>query len=253
MTSFSFDDLQPQLLSDFKPNPNERGTYDSAHVFDQMITPEQLLTDQNTLQNNYMKLIFGGLPDIHDSTQAVQRAYHNIESTLQESNFMRGDIMNKDLQKFVPVGDDQTLSKDDIVQTFIDMRSHSGPTQGSSVLRGLTQWASPADTAVTYYGKNQSRFHLILGQHQVDLLGKPPPGFKPYENLSSRTFAPRENGEQVPLHIEITDDYDPRMFDDLVSLRSINSISDNVIDTGIYYGQEPELNMNFGSEFGKVL
>lgn len=62
-----------------------------------------------------------------------------------------------------------------------------------------------------------------------------------------------ENGEQVPHYIQVSEDYDPRIFDDLSSLRMIDSDSDKVVDTGIYYGQEPDLNMNFGSEFGKVL
>lgn len=231
--------------------------YKQAHTYDYIISPEDLHTDQLTLHNNYMKLIFGGVEDHFDDAKGLQRSYANIDSDVRASSTLNKSVLNRNLSSFIPrqQGGDNDISKDEILQTFASMRKALNPTEGdggSDVAKGLHYRATPATTMTFYHGKGKGRFHKILGSGGHLLDATHDAAFRPQQSLSSFNYAPREDGSQVPLFVENYNDYDTRNIDEeLVGVTRLREpTSHEIVDDGMYAGSD--INQNTGGDEGNL-
>ena len=208
----------PGIENDERRNINELRTefernatmgYFQSHMLDQMFTGEDLRVDDMTLQNNYMKLIFGGEPD--PGRDNIQLAYNHAIRQMAEAPTQKDSVLgHQNPLDFVPSGE---VTKDSLLETFAKQRQFFKGVIDTDTERFLK---TRPTHRMTYYGKNlgfngeSGRYNKHRGQ--ASLLNRPRnlQGFKPYENLSSRTYAPDGMGGEVPLDYESTNGLDPR-------------------------------------------
>lgn len=226
----------PAFISIF--NSQSTAEYKNVHAYDQMITSADLATDEATLQNNYMKLIFGGLPDPLVNERDVQRAYQTLDTHIEQSHLLHDDLLNHmDPERFVPRGEEP--SKEDILNTFAEMRKTHSQGYENEIDRGYNERLTPAQANVMYYGKNLNRYHRVLGQMEFlpDLVTA---NMRSADHaLSSRTHAPFENNTQVPHNIQLTYDTNQRDIPGLGALGRPQIIQEprpyNILDDGLYH------------------
>ena len=229
-----------ELLQDF--NKNQTKGYFQSHPYDQIFTAQDLAADEWTLSNNYMRLIFGGKPNPY--TDNIHLAYNHSIKQRAEAPVTKEDtlyIMNP--LDFV---ESKNSNKDDLLDTFAKMRRYYKGQIDTDTERALKQRGTHRTTHTTFYGKGISqagqatRFNYVTGQHG-DLQFRPDTSnFYPYENLSSKTYAPMQDGKEVPLAYDILYgddprsvpiDHRPKIIPEPVSVFNFN-------DTGPYAGAE---------------
>lgn len=201
------------LETEFKRSA-EQG-YFQSHQLDQMFTGADLRTDDLTLMNNYMKIIFGGKPD--DSRDNIQLAYNHALRQMAEAPTQKDSLLgHQSPLAFVP---GEQCTKDSLLKTFAEQRRFYKGAIDTDTERFLKTRPTHRLIHTTFYGKNlgfngmSGRFNYVRGQNH--LLYRPTnlQNFKPIENLSSRTFAPDGMGGEVPLDYESTNGLDPRAVD----------------------------------------
>lgn len=185
--------------------------YKQSHQYDLMFTGQGLAVDQVVLDNNYMKLIFGGEPGPLDN---IQMAYDYTLRQIAESPIERDTLLSHmNPLSFVPVGE---ASKDSLLETFAKERQFYAGAIDSDAERALKTRPDWRLISTTTYGKKLTatggsiRNNHVRGQN--DLIYRPMnlENFRPYENLSSMTYAPDGNGGEVPLSEIAVYDVDPR-------------------------------------------
>jgi hypothetical protein len=223
--------------------------YKQSHPYDFMFTGGDLKVDEQTLNNNYMRLIFGGKPGPHDN---IDLAYNNTIRQMAEAPIEKDSILgHQNPLEFVP-GEEAT--KDSLLRTFAKSRNFYQGAVDSDAERALKTRPTHRLISTTYYGKNQKRYNHVRGQ--ASLLDRPTQleNFKPNENLSSRTYAPTGDGREVPLDYENTNGLDPRAIRVAGDSSKINAPSSapqayNFTDTGNYPGREIDRRVfNFADE-----
>ncbi len=88
-------------------------------------------------------------------------------------------------------------------------------------------------TLVTYYGKNQNRYHNHVGQDVNELYPPNMEGYRGTTNLSSRTSAGNDAGGRVPLYADQEESTAPAISGALPYFPN-----DAVADKGNYYGSD---------------
>ena len=218
--------INHQVYEGLKNNFNNNVTdaYFQSHPFDQMYTSQSLATDEITLNNNYMRAIFGG-----NAEAPTGRVLYE----LNQSAFVEG----------------KQATKDSLLETFADSRRYFAGQIDTDAERFMKARAGHELTEVTYYGKNVSsagqagRFHHLAGQHG-HLQSRPnTEGLMSWCNLSSRTYAPDGQGGEVPLVIQGDRGADPRTVPLTNELRVAvpdTPLTFNMNDTGSYPGAETD-------------
>jgi hypothetical protein len=209
--------------------------YFQSHPYDQMHLSADMMLDQLANSNTYMKLIFGGEPSPYDN---IDLAYNHSIRQMSESLVEGGDKNPPDA--FVPVGE---CGKDDILRTFEEQRRFYKGVVDTDVERALKQRPTHNLIATTFYGKKGSptesaRYNNVRGQNDLQFVNIDP-SFRPNENLSSRTYAPMENGGFVPLDFNGAYGDDARAVPLTNEPRMPAAFSDDYTDLGNYAGFEP--------------
>ena len=222
---------------------NVTDAYFQSHPFDYMYTSHSLATDEATLNNNYMRVIFGGVSD--PSKDNIHMAY--AHATNQNAEAPTGKVLYSLNQNDFVEGKQAT--KDSLLETFAESRRYFAGQIDTDAERFMKSRAGHELTEVTFYGKNVSnagqagRFHYLAGQHG-HLQSRPnTEGLKSWQNLSSRTYAPDGEGGEVPLVIQGERGVDPRsvpLSDELRAVVSDPPRTFNMNDTGSYSGAETD-------------
>jgi hypothetical protein len=229
------------LLEDFYNKSAESG-YKQSHPYDLMFTGQGLAVDQVVLDNNYMKVIFGGQEGPLDN---IQMAYDYTLRQIAESPIERDSLLSTmNPLAFVPVGE---ASKDSLLETFAKGRQFYAGAIDSDAERALKTRPDWRLISSTTYGKKLTasgesvRNNHVRGQN--DLIYRPTDleNFRPYENLSSKTYAPDGNGGEVPLSATAVYDMDPRD----IPVPGVDAAPEVVdepdrTDFGLYYGQNAD-------------
>jgi hypothetical protein len=198
-----------QQLKDF--HRSAAAGYEQSHPLDIMFTGSSLAADAVLLNNNYMKAIFGGEEGPRDN---IQMAYSHSLRAMAEAGIESDSLLERmDPLAFVPVGE---ATKDSLLETFAKGRDFFAGAVDSDAERALKTRPTHRMIATTFYNKKLNaagqsiRYNHVRGQN--DMLERPQraENFRPFENLSSKTFAPDENGGEVPLDFAATRDHDPR-------------------------------------------
>jgi hypothetical protein len=206
--------------------------YAQSHPLDRMFTAEDLKKDELTLNNNYMRLIFGGKTSDNDN---IQLAYNHSLRQMADTPIEADTLLeNMNPDAFVPVGE---ASKDSMLEAFKSARQYYPNEVVSDAERFLKSRVTHNMMTTTYYGKRLTadgqslRYNHVRGQN--DLLYRPDvTNFHPFENLSSHTFAPNGDGGEVPLDAEAVYGTDPRS----VPVNTDSFIpEDDMNDAGLYY------------------
>lgn len=199
-----------ELIKDFSRNQTEG--YFQSHPYDQIFTAKDLATDEWTLANNYMRLIFGGRPD--QNTDNIHMAYnHTIKDRATAPTLKEDTLYEMDPLDFV---ESKNASKDSLLETFADERQYWKGMIDSDTERALKQRPTHELIHTTFYGKDVTesgtagRFNFVTGQHGNLQFRPNTKNFFPYENLSSKTYAPMESGKEVPLSYQNVYGDDPR-------------------------------------------
>ncbi len=228
------------LLNDFKRNATEG--YFQSHPYDQIFTSKDLATDEWTLSNNYMRLIFGGKPD--PKTDNIHMAYnHTIKQRAEAPTLKENTLYEMNPLSFVQA---RNSNKEDLLKTFQDGRQYWKGQIDSDTERALKQRPTHELIHTTYYGKDVTsggqagRFNYVTGQHGYLQFRPNTDNFFPYENLSSKTYAPMGNGKEVPLKYENVYGDDPRRIpiDHQPKIDAIPAQTFNFNDSGSYPGRE---------------
>ena len=184
---------------------SEASAYAQSHPYDFTFTASDLKVDEQTLNNNYMRLIFGGKPGPKDN---IHLAYNNSLRQMAEAPVAKDSIIgHQNPNSFV---ESEPATKDSLLRTFRESRQYYKGAVDSDAERALKTRPTHRLISTTYYGKDQKRYNHVRGQ--AHLLNRPTnlDHFKPGENLSSRTYAPDGMGGEVPLDYENTNGLDPR-------------------------------------------
>ncbi len=224
-------------------NNNVTDAYFQSHPFDQMYTSHSLAVDEATLNNNYMRAIFGGNSD--PAKDSVHMAY--AHASQQNAEAPTGRVLYELNQSSFVEGKQAT--KDSLLETFADSRRYFAGQIDTDAERFMKARAGHELTEVTFYGKNVSgagqagRFHHLAGQHG-HLQSRPnTEGLMSWCNLSSRTYAPDGQGGEVPLVIQGERGADPRTVPLTNELRAAvpdTPLTFNMNDTGSYAGAETD-------------
>lgn len=189
--------------------------YFQSHGLDQMFTGEDLRIDELTMQNNYMKIIFGGEPD--PGRDNIQLAYNHAIRQMAEAPTQKDSLLgHQNPLDFVPSGE---ATKDSLLQTFAKQREFYKGAIDTDTERFLKTRPTHSIIHTTFYGKNigpngeSGRYNKHRGQASLLYRPRNLQNFKPYENLSSRTHAPDGMGGEIPLDCEATNGLDPRAID----------------------------------------
>ncbi len=179
--------------------------YQQSHPYDVMFTGSDLKVDEATLNNNYMRLIFGGKPGPADN---IDLSYNNSIRQMAEAPITKDSIIGQ--QNPLQFVEGEQATKDSLLRTFAHSRQFYKGVVDSDAERALKTRPTHRLISSTYYGKDQKRYNHVRGQ--ASLLNRPTnlENFKPNENLSSRTYAPDGMGGEVPLDYENTNGLDPR-------------------------------------------
>lgn len=232
--------------------------YAQSHTYDFLFPSMDLKMDELAQSNRYMKLIFGGEPD--PATDNIDLAYNNSIRQMAEAPVDQDTLLgNEDPRKFIPA---KESTVDDLIQTFGEAREFYKGALDSDANRFLKTRVTHRMMDFTYYDKRAQRYDHVHGQN--NLLNRPTglENFHPWENLSSRTYAPDGSGGEVPLNIENTNGMDPRS----VHIPDINpkhvapkTVPEayNFTDIGNYAGREvdrhlysfPDENPSFVAQF----
>lgn len=198
------------LLHDF--DKNQTKGYFQSHPYDQIFTAKDLATDQWTLSNNYMRIIFGGKPD--PKTDGIHMAYnHAIRQRAEAPTLKENTLYEMNPSSFV---ESKQATKESLLQTFADQRQYWKGQIDSDIERALKQRPTHEIIHTTFYGKDiteggqAGRFNYVAGQHGHLQFRPNNKNFYPYENLSSKTYAPMGNGKEVPLSYQNVYGSDPR-------------------------------------------
>jgi hypothetical protein len=229
------------LLQDFSKNQTEG--YFQSHPYDQVFTSKDLATDAWTLSNNYMRLIFGGRPN--PKTDNIHMAYnHVIKQRAEAPTLKENTLYEMNPLEFV---ESKPATKESLLETFADQRMYWKGMIDSDTERALKQRPTHELIHTTYYGKDVTeggqagRFNFVTGQHGSLQFRPDTKNFFPYENLSSKTYAPMGNGKEVPLMYQNVYGDDPRRVP-INHQPKINAPSPaatwNFNDTGSYPGSE---------------
>jgi len=167
--------------------------YEQSHPYDFMFTGSDLKVDEQTLNNNYMRLIFGGKPGPADN---INLAYNNSIRQMAEAPITKDSIIGEQNPSSFVEGEQAT--KDSLLRTFAASRQYYKGAVDSDAERALKTRPTHRLISTTYYGKDQLRYNHVRGQ--AHLLNRPTKleNFRPDENLSSRTYAPDGMGGEVP-------------------------------------------------------
>jgi hypothetical protein len=185
--------------------------YAQSHPYDMMFTGPALAIDSLALDNNAMKIIFGGGPGPLDN---IEMAYDHSLRQMAEAPIERDSLLGQQNPlAFVPVGE---ASKDSLLETFAQQRDFYKGALDTDAERALKTRPTHRLIETTFYGKRLAadgsslRYNHVRGQN--DLLWRPRnlQDFRPFENLSSKTFAPDGEGGEVPLSATAVYDTDPR-------------------------------------------
>lgn len=198
------------LLTDWKRNATEG--YFQSHPYDQMYTGRDLAVDEATLSNNYMRIIFGGREN--PDTDNIHMAYnHVIKQRAEAPTLKENTLYELNPLKFVEA---MPATKDSLLQTFAEQRMFFQGQIDSDTERMLKQRPTHDIIHFTTYGKDVTpggqagRFHYVAGQHGYLQYRPDTKNFFPWENLSSKTYAPMGDGKEVPLDYENVYGDDPR-------------------------------------------
>lgn len=179
--------------------------YKQSHPYDFMYPSGDLKLDEISLNNNYMKLIFGGITD--PAKDNIDLAYNNSLRQMAEAPVDKDSIIGQmNPNKFV---EGQQATRDSMLETFAETRKFYAGAVDTDAEKALKSRPTHNLIATTYYGKNQRRYNHVRGQN--DLLNRPTnlSNFKPFENLSSWTYAPDGMGSEVPLNVDNTNGSNP--------------------------------------------
>ncbi len=188
--------------------------YEQAQPYAPMFTGPDMALDQVAHNNKYMKLIFGGKPD--PITDNIDMAYNHSLRQMAEAPVTKDSLIgHQNPNEFVP---GTTATKDSLLKTFAEQRRFYKGTVDTDAERMLKTRPTHKLIMTTTYGKNlgqdgsSGRYNTQRGQwgnHQFR--PKHLEKFRPFENLSSRTYAPDGSGGEVPLNYENTNGVDPRI------------------------------------------
>ena len=211
--------------------------YLQSHPLDFMYTSKDLAVDQWELSNNYMGLIFGGKPDPNGDN--IHLAYNH--ATKQKAEAATANTKTLDELNPLSFVEGKPATKDSLLETFAESRRYFKGRIDSDTERMMKQRPTHDVIHTTFYGKNIGRYHHITGQHGHLQYRPDTSNFTPYENLSSRTYAPMGNGKEVPLKYEYVYNDDPRRVpvtnDPKVAVpEPVGSM--NFRDAGLYPGRE---------------
>lgn len=217
--------------------------YFQSHPFSQMFTSYDLATDEATLNNNYMRLIFGGKED--PNKDEINGAYkHAIKQRAEAAVTKENTLEELNPSDFVSVAN---VNKDSLLQTFAEGRRFFKGQIDTDAERAMKGRVSHEMIETTFYGKNVSeagapgRFHHLAGQHGHLQYRMDPAKTLSWWNLSSRNYAPDGEGGQVPLIIQNEIGDDQRSIPLTGELRTVApepSNSFNLNDIGLYPGKD---------------
>ena len=222
---------------------NAADGYFQSHPYDQMYTSHSLAVDEATLNNNYMKLIFGGKPD--PKKDNIHLAYnHTIKQRAEAPITQENTLYTLNASDFV---EGATATKDSLLKTFAETRRHFKGQIDSDTERFMKTRAGHELTQVTFYNKNVTpggqagRFHHTAGQHGHLQYRPDTKGLTSWWNLSSRTYAPDGDGGEVPLNYQNLHGNDPRTVPITDELRVVapTPVGEfNLNDLGAYAGKD---------------
>lgn len=224
--------------------------YFQSHPFGYMFTAQDLATDQVTLDNNYMRLIFGGETD--PEKDMIGGAYKHAYSQRAEAAVTQGSVL-EDMNPLNFVEGEQD-TKDSLLRTFAEQRRFFKGQIDTDAERAMKTRAGHELVLTTYYGKNldqngrSGRFHYTTGQHGHLQHRQAPGDTKSWWNLSSRTYAPDGEGGEVPLVFQNVMGLDPRTVP--IDNNEVRVVAQdpphtyNFNDMGLYPGKEVDAHIN---------
>lgn len=213
--------------------------YEQSHPYGKMLYPgEDLAIDEVAKDNKYMQLIFGGEPGPQETAHL---AYNHTVRQIAEAPMERDSLLETmNPMSFV---EGAPASKDSLLETFAEQRTYYKGAVDSDAERALKQRPTHRMISTTLYGKKQQRTNHVRGQAHLLHRPKNDGSFRPQENLSSRTFAPMEDGGEVPLNFELAFGPDPRnvrVTGEAGKMMAPKNVSQHSswVDTGNYVGRE---------------
>lgn len=213
--------------------------YEQSHPYGKMLYPgEDLAIDEVAKNNKYMQLVFGGEPGPQETAHL---AYNHTVRQIAEAPMERDSLLETmNPMSFV---EGAPASKDSLLETFAEQRTYYKGAVDSDAERALKQRPTHRMIATTLYGKKQQRTNHVRGQAHLLYRPKNDGSFRPQENLSSRTFAPMEDGGEIPLDFELSFGPDPRnvkVEGEAGKMMAPKSVSqhNSWVDTGNYVGRE---------------
>lgn len=244
-TSDARDRINRQVFNDLIKFHDKTSTdaYFQSHPFSNLYTSHTLAVDEATLQDNYMRIIFGGAPDPEKDN--INLGYvHALKAT--ETAPTGGFLRELTPGHFV---EGKQATKDSLLDTFARTREYHRGQLDSDAERFMKARVGHELTHVTYYGKDvtpagqASRFHFVTGQHGHLQHRPDTTGMQSWWNLSSKTYAPDGNGGEVPLRIQAEIGEDPRQVpisDDLKVYHKEPLGEFNNNDIGSYPGRDTD-------------
>ena len=224
--------------------------YFQSHPYDQMHMGADMKLDEAALSNNYMKIVFGGKPD--PERDNIDLAYNHALRQMAESPVEKNSLLNhQNPLAFVPAGN---CDKDAILETFKQQRQFFKGAIDSDAERALKTRPTHNLISTTFYdsklawasGGTSLRYNHVRGQN--DLLNRPTDlqNFRPWGDLSSKTFAPDGEGGEVPL--DYMNVYGP-------DARAIKVTDEPRVDVKGYASQwdEQDLGNYFGNDTDRYL